>query len=1340
MHGARDGSVRLYAVARTSGGSQSTAATAATFQQGSDYTASIIGQKPATVNVSSLLPSSDYDLYCAATGSQGDTMPLTAIVETRQSLRTACCKTLTVTVLHPAALSMGQEVARALAVASQAPPRSTIAITMAYTVNGLPHAGVQLLPSLLRYDNRSTASVDKDVRLTALSAGNYTLLVSITGPSAAEYSVVYVGAKRLTVLSSDATPAVPRLLQAAFGNDGSYASLNFDSATDRASLYGTFPCRVLLRLVGVDCAHCQWLTDSQLRIYPAAVGASALLEVGSNVTLLGSAVRARCTDAQRTVGSCTSYVPVSSVTVVLAAPLAPTVPSVVISAPSSIGGCNTLTLDLAGSVGAAGRPWDTVSFAVSTTPVSTAAATRLQQFLSRNYTLSPPLPVPSAVLAKGYTYTIKITLCSFLKACGSATKLVSVLETETAVPVVTITGQAVRTVYRTDPLSVVADAYTQSCSGVRSTAGLQYFWTVSQLLPGASSFVNITLRSASQNPTVFKLPAYALSIGATYTITVSTAAAASGQRSSAAVQLKVLQSDLVAVLKGGSTRYAMVGELVTLDASGSYDKDYPMQTLSTSTVTYAWHCLTVAPAISLACAVTLVEANPGRSKVINVTSTYTALNTTTVVSLTLSDLSRSSTAQVRIVILQAPSPRLSITAAGLTDNVNTGKPFTLLGALYLLAPCTAAWSVDDPTVALATAARTPVQQLMLPGPGAAGIPFNLVIKSDALPQRATLQFTLSCGSTVVSTIVTTNGAPLPGSFAVKPEIGVELLTTFTFAAAQWSDPNLPLTYQFGFQSAVSLSNLVIVSRSELSYATSSLPAGDASRASAVDCSLRVFDNLGAFTDKATVVLVTTQDDADQATQLVLQLLRSSADSVQGVKTALAVGSSVVNAVNCTTAPSCIRLNRRPCRMTSGQCGACLDGFAGDAGDRNTLCVALTAPPAQLAISKDCAYNCTGHGQCIFVSKVTGTPVTKCTLADTDCDATCACTDNFSGEFCEIDPVTLRRRREVRSNLILSLSNLTVQEDINTESVASWSANLYALSIRPHEVSQVDAAVLADIANTTLHHAITVGVDSYADMLGVLQATDAVASLLRYNYNPNDYRDADFNTSRSYVNNTAARFIPVVSTFGDMVSSLMVLGENQTTLVYENFRMTVALASGDRVQEEHSVPTEQLQDPTAASSVALQTTIDAVVPAVAIKVMSTNPRSYAVDTAAYVSSPVRLQVQALGPQHGRADEYLSSMTFTFQHNVLQPQLAHDEGRNFTQSAQCHADLRLPLPRLGTCDPPQLLPGYRRARQLLPQARYSLCDARAANNRDGRTGGLYSAQLNCNVHNVSMRCEQ
>jgi hypothetical protein len=1282
LTGARDGDAFLLFMSKMDRKLSSVELSSAIYQ--STASVRISGQRQMVFNVTRLLPYTDYDVYCAAS-AKGIKMLPAAITSTKQSSRTACCKTVTLSILHPASVSSGAEVPGALTVAVDAPSSTAISVSIAYKRSGSGDTtGVQVLPATMKFTNQSTPGVSQSARIRALSAGNYTITITVSGPSAQEYVVGYFGSSRLTVLAADATPAVPKLLQAIFSNDGSYVALDFDSASDRSGLYGTFTCRTLLRFAGDATATCQWATDNQLRLYPAT-GDGAVV-VGSNMTLVADKIKARCSDAQRTSSQCATYVYVPMTVVVIAPPVSPATPTVVIAAPAAIGGCNSLTLDLTGSVGAAGRSWSGIQYQVASTPVSLVASARLQQFLTRNYTLSPPTPVPSATLAKGYTFAIKVTLCNFLGTCGSAVHSVSIAQSEQPVPIVTIAGQVVRTVYRADALNLLADAYTQSCSGGKSSANLLYSWTARQLLAGATQYTNATVQFASQNPAVFKLPAYSLAVGATYTLTVSALSTLSSQRASAVVQVRVLQSDLVAVLRGGSTRYAVVGEILTLDASGSYDKDYPSAGLSGVTASYAWSCLTVAPVISATCAVDVAVAGAGRPSVVNVTSAYTALNTTSVITITVSDASRSSTAQVRIIVLQAPSPRLEIKAANSASNVNTGKPFTLLGSLYLLAPCTATWSVDDPTITLSDVARTPTQQLLLPAPSKAAVALNLVLRPNVLPQRSTLQFVLSCGGAAVSASITTNGAPLPGTFLVAPKVGQELVTSFTFAASQWTDPDLPLTYQFGFQSAVSLSNLVIVSRSELSYATSTLPAGDASRADAIDCSLRVFDTLEAYTDQQTMVTVQSIADSTQSSQLLLDLVQSSAGNIDSAKSALAVASSVLNAVNCTAAPNCVALNRSPCQKTSGQCGTCLAGYVGDTGDRNTLCVLPSAPSAQTT-PKECGRNCSSHGECVFLSRVTGATVRECTLADTLCEAACSCTDQYSGEFCEIDPAGLRRRRAVRSNLIQSLSNLTQLEDVNAESVASWSASLYSLSIKPHEVSQVDATVLADIANNTLQRAIALGVKSYEDMLGTLQATDGVASLLRFNYNPNDYRDADFNTSRSFVNNTAARFMPVVSAFGDLVASTMVLGENATTLIYDNFRLSVSLSTTSANGTAYTVPQlsmEKLQS-SEVSSVALTPEDDAVAVPISVKVLSSNPRAYTTDTSAFVSSPVGLQVQSVEADSADPTKQLRSIEFTFQHNSQQLQYVHYEERNFTTictARNASQTLSTPAPTPGT----------------------------------------------------------
>jgi hypothetical protein len=1105
------------------------------------------------------------------------------------------------------------------------------------------------------------------MQITPLQSGVFELSVNVSGPSAREFAVVVVGSRRFTVNSMDVTPTVPQLLETVFSDDGLYVMLNFDSATDRGGLFSIFTCSVLLSFVGDEAATCQWVTDSQVRILvgaPAAGSAGIMLNVGGSITLRPGVIRAKCT---ATAAVCAAYASAPEAVSLARAPSLRAIPQVVIGAPSVIGSCSALTLNLAGSTGAAGRAWENVSFAVSTAPVSAQAADSLQRLLSRNFTWSPPTPIPSSALAKGLTYTIAVTLCNFLEACGTAFRLVSVSASSEAIPVATLQGPGSRTLRRSAVLSIIADAFVDSCTASKTSAGLIYSWSVTSLAHNVSN--DRALRSTSQNPAVFKLAPYSLDVGMTYEITVSVRAVASSHVAVARALVTVQQGQLVARLNTGSTYYLTVGDALSLDAGRSYDEDYPTVPLVSSEVEYAWSCLTTAPVFSSACAVSVVALTGIPSRV-NITATYLALNSTTEITVVLSKNERTSTAQTKIEVLQAPSPRIQVTTNAAVNNINTGARLSVFGSLWLFAPCTARWSVDDPTISLTRAAATPLQQYLLP-PQARGaaVPFNLVVREESLPQRTTLTFALSCADSTATLQIVTNGGPTGGNFAVEPRKGQELITLFAMSASLWEDPDLPLSYQFGFISSVSLSKLVIVSRSEVPFASSALPAGDLERDNTVQCSLRAFDSLGAYSDKSSDVIVEAISDSAQSGRLLLDLIQSGSESVTAAKTILAVASSVLNAVNCTSAPACAVLNRNPCRKTSGQCGPCLDGFVGDAGDRNSKCIDANLSDTQI-IAKGCSSNCTGHGVCIYVSKVSGSIVPACFLADTTCDATCACVEQYSGQFCEIGPGALRRRRELRSNLIISLSNLTRLEDISAESVVSWSANLYSLSIIPHEVSQNDAVRLAQIANATLTSAMALQVQSYPAMLGVLQATDAVASLLKFNYNPNEYTDENFNFSRAYVNNTAAVFLPVVSSFGDLIISTKVLGENQTELIYDNFRLAIFLSSTSHATLDYPVPSTAIEEDglVRRSSVELTPQTATPVQAMSVKILEAFPRAYAaVDSSAYVSSPVYFQVRPLEVEELDPGEYLTNIEFTFQHNKIRPEYESYRPLNFT--AQC-----------------------------------------------------------------------
>jgi hypothetical protein len=265
-------------------------------------------------------------------------------------------------------------------------------------------------------------------------------------------------------------------------------------------------------------------------------------------------------------------------------------------------------------------------------------------------------------------------------------------------------------------------------------------------------------------------------------------------------------------------------------------------------------------------------------------------------------------------------------------------------------------------------------------------------------------------------------------------------------------------------------------------------------------------------------------------------------------------------------------------------------------------------------------------------------------------------------------LALQSRREVRSILIDRLGNITQQEDISSQAVASWSASLYSLSLHPHDLSANDVRKVAAIANTTLQHAMAVGVTSYTDMSGVLQATDAVASLLRYNYNPNDYTDKEgFNETRTYVNNTAAGLLPVLRTFGDLMSASMVVGENRTELRYDNFQLSTGLhvldpgTAGGDFTASTPVAENQLGQP---SSVVVRGGAEpGTLRTVALKLVTLYPRMFAVDTTAYTSTPISLQLQSTDGGSEAPEEFVSELEFTMRHDEQQARYLTRE-QNFT----------------------------------------------------------------------------
>lgn len=1292
-------------------------------------------QPSVNVTIPLLLPATEYSVFCLSETVQGNTLPLASVKHTRTVATTQCCKTLTVKLLRTT-IYLGEFQTNALEISFDAPPSKDLtiaAIFLAENATSLSSsssavATTTAYPVSLQLSNANALPSVHYFAINAASTGAQVLNISLTGAAVKEFDITYSSGKLVQILSNTVSPPVPAPAQAIFSNDGGTVVLNFDSPTNKGGFDGNFACEKLLSFAGSVTAVCQWTSSTEIAIYPkySPNSVTSVLTVGSNVTIYGDVIRAACGTAQ-TAAECAAWTTVPVTVVKVLPPPQLTTPTVRLALPSSVGGCGDLRVDVTASVGAAGRPWGSITFRVLTGFGASPAAVQLENYLAKNYSFSPPTTVPFREFEKGYTYSIQATLCNFLGACGTTVNSVVALPSTAQLPSVSILGQSQRSVYRNAQLVLNSDSFTQACSGVVSYANLDTDWKLHLLTSTGRTLTAI--QSTSQSPLVFKLAPFTLTAGAQYELVLTVKSLLSDLSSSTKVSISVLPGKLVAVIKGNSNVYSKVADKITIDASSSYNEDVSGLFGTNAGLSFRWSCVQVLPTFSPTCQLVLPASFATATTVstVEVTSLYGALNSTSEVSVTVFDATRSASASTRVTIIPGAAPVLSITTTAPTSSttasasaatssatyVNIGSQLVLYGSLLLFEPCTAVWGLGGSQVQLRDVTRMPLSKRLLPE--ASAVVFNLVILPNTLPQRSSLRFTLHCGSFQTALTVTTNGAPLPGEFTVFPPSGAELITQFVFSAFQWSDPDLPLTFQFGFISPTSNANQVVMRRSELSFASSVLPSRIGGR---INCTAQVFDSLSAAVLSNALVTVTPAQSGQQQGQAILNLLQSNTGSLDSTKSIISVASGALNAANCTAAPNCTALFRSPCMKSSGLCGSCLSGYVGDVGDRNTMCVpAVPKTPnggntctanAQcrswqvcdgtsrrcVAPPKSCEQNCSSNGDCLYRSRVTGVRIQKCTVEDSQCEALCSCAAQFSGVACEVSAAALRANRVVRSKLVSKLQNLTRVEDVNAQSVASWSDSLYSVALNPFELSTTDAARVLEIANHTISSALSTPGVRAENILGVLQAVNSVASIRRDNHDSNDYDENNNDTVVHTVPvNTAVGTIQLVSSFADLLLQSTVLGESASTYVYDNFRLSTELHSFAGSQEGSNISLVSPQSDFEIAAGALPTSaqlkpaprkvsrgrltnyrsddvfslfsdseVETATSTVTSKVLLVYPRAYTNDTSAFVSNPLRIEIAS--DQGAAPSSFLSEMEFTFQHIEPQPLFETYEAVNFT----------------------------------------------------------------------------
>ena len=724
----------------------------------------------------------------------------------------------------------------------------------------------------------------------------------------------------------------------------------------------------------------------------------------------------------------------------------------------------------------------------------------LSALLAGGNTTANPIVIPSNALESA-NYQVTLYLTNWFGASRLLGAVVTV-SSSTDTPVVNILGASSRIIRVYDRLELSA---TGSVSGCASSNTLIYSWEVYR------NYVLRPITSDSKDPRKLVVKEYDLKSGVVYQCKV-TAKTASSSSSFAVVDVYVEPGPIQMEVSGGYVRMQAIDKPLLLDARGSADLNVDPVKRSGADLSFSWSCTVISfEAYGKPCnQIFGLKANLTQpvAKVVNMTMGYKYV--VSVVG-TATD-GRSGSAAVTLTPLSAGAATVRIQSK--IVKINADSTLKLVGGVKAYSNQTISWDVF-PSVALDQVGLTKPSKNASLSEVQAGLVFSLAVQPSVFTPGKSYTFRLSSTPTVVNgdnsasrfkqmsysrfhmsdtdsdltsyseITIQVNAPPSSGSFTVTPKNGTEVLTTFTLASRDWIDDPTDYPLIFGFFYALNTDigvDFTISTFSEKSYTNTPLPAGLLSMNAMVLCKGVIRDSMGAGITASQTAFVASSASPGQdvsavlssvlETQLEKAFASSNNDAV--MKSINVIGSSI-SAVNCSTAPDCLALNRGPCAAVTQTCGPCLQGFIGISGPSNKRCndangtFGVLLSPCKA--NRDCLYNlcvsgrcasppkhcpsktpetvCSGHGACSYVT-VTGTPVKNCTEVDVSCSANCACTSGYGGTDCSLDSNALKTRGAMRGNMCNALMKTLGQSTISAHLLETMTSSLLQV-YNPFEV-------------------------------------------------------------------------------------------------------------------------------------------------------------------------------------------------------------------------------------------------------------------------------------------------
>jgi hypothetical protein len=1188
------------------------------------------GHVAVALSIGNLLSMTSYDVYCTTADAVGNRAALETMVALKRTVTTLCCRQVTFSSTH-AIVDSTTYYKSVFKVQVSVLPESYLTIRPVFTdTEGNLLASVESMPTSYTFtrDNYARGS-ERSFIFKPLQDGIIVRVnIVLTGDDASKYDAPRTHTFQSTGPNS-ILPA-PTFTSVKFSNDGGSINACFGGSTDRAvgvlsyDTTSSWTCSNLFAFTGSRYTSCSWTSDSCVSMVFCGNGLCSSIADRSEVTftgpgdfvnLQGGLLRSACAPGSAT---CANNIPANEQSVVVSYPTYPLQPSLSLTASEPGGQCNAdLILDASGSTGSGGRPWKFVEWTVSqggSSPV--ADLTAIHNILNNTKNTDIPVSIPYELLERTvYVFTLRVA--NFLQSVSDKPSLISIqVDAAKQSNAVSVSFQgASKSVRVFDPFETMVRYDVPDCITAKVESIKFHVYKSNVLQPD--------LKSVSSNPAVLRFDPYTFESGASYVV-YATVTLSDGTSGSASMAVPVSRGSIHLSIKGGSRILSSAGFPLLLDASSSVVEDlHPSGSMQTAP-DVDWGCVVSRSVVS-----SIAYGDDCSSLIqVDVSNSISALelipvDTSTMIAgceytFTVSAFISSSDIVHDSVVIgvngfnQAMSPSVHM--------ISSFKKFNVDSILRLAAEISppeitddligveASWKLLDASrssIDLNAVVNTPLMKTL--SSNATTIFFPLSAIPFGFSATRTYIFTLTATSTYansdekISTTaeisITGNSPPTSGGLIVNPTEGMAFSTEFMMRAVYWVDAieDYPLAYEFKYSKSEGSALFTIGLESRQLYTRSRLPPGSMSRNNAIVCSVVVSDFYDASSTAETEVTVERSHVIMTPLSRLSRNLEIAVSTINMNLLVQTVNNAIASMtdVDCYYADDCESLNRNDCSATPHTCGACMDGYAGIAGDSNSLCVADTSIQGDVGDScyadQDCVFGycengycgyptktcpsstdsrCSGHGTCVFTVDSSSEMLNSCTIADIDCSSSCVCDVGFHGAACSLDDDSFMNRTMAREMMCNALYHFGTIRDPSARTLSTIAASAVSV-FEPNEVTTVDSissclAVLDLLVNITdrgylqnddllkdsgfvsshVHMATLIG--KFAESLTILKRgpdaeSDGVIAMM---------------TSLTYSLSAA------VSSLGNSVSGNMVAGEKTFEIVSDGLRISIQYESVD----------------------------------------------------------------------------------------------------------------------------------------------------------------------------------